>query len=64
MLLDGKGERSAGLHGREGASGLLALADAAGQKGPGLQLTAAGVMEERGHDELHGDAEVREDDES
>jgi hypothetical protein len=57
-LLDGRGELSAGLHGCAGASGMLALSDATGRKGAGLQVTPAGVLAEFGHDELHGGPEV------
>ena len=58
-LLDGRGELSAGLHSCAGASGMLALSDATGRKGAGLQVTPAGVLAEFGHDELHGHSDAR-----
>jgi hypothetical protein len=58
-LLDGGGELSAGLHSCAGASGRLALTDATGRRGAGLQVTPAGELAEFGHDELHGGPEAR-----
>jgi hypothetical protein len=58
-LLDGRGELSAGLHSCGGASGVLALSDATGRKGAGLQVTPAGELAELARDELHGGPEVR-----
>ena len=57
-LLDGRGELSAGLHSCAGASGMLALSDATGRKGAGLQVTPAGELAKLSRDELHGGPEV------